>query len=136
SLTACSSTATSRLREIDYQHLRLVKSPSRPRDGFFLRAGGPPIIGAYGGRSLHEQSHGESFLALMPHRLRGRGLYILDEPEPALSPTPRRRRSSSSPPPRRSSRPIRAPGSCSSTPRASGPCARRRPSTTPSPGSS
>src|SRR5438093_11150363 len=87
SLTACSSTATSRLREIDYQHLRLVKSPSRPRDGFFLRAGGPPIIGAYVARSLHEQSHGKSFLALMLHRLRGRGLYILDEPEAALSPT-------------------------------------------------
>jgi predicted ATPase len=50
-------------------------------------AGGPPIVGAYGGRSLHEQSHGESFLALMLNRFRGRGLYILDEPEAALSPT-------------------------------------------------
>src|SRR5438093_585803 len=81
-----------------------------PTDSFFLRASGPQIIGAYGGRSLHRQSHGESFLALMLHRLRGRGLYILDEPEPALSPTPRRSRSSSSPPTRRSSWPIRAPG--------------------------
>ena len=88
-----------------HQHLRLVKSPGRPKDGFFLRAesffnvatsideidadpaGGAPIIGAYGGRSLHEQSHGESFLALLLHRFRGRGLYILDEPEAALSPT-------------------------------------------------
>jgi predicted ATPase len=47
---------------------------------------GSPIIDAYGGRSLHQQSHGESFFALMTHRFRGRGLYILDEPEAALSP--------------------------------------------------
>lgn len=86
-------------------HLRLVRSARRPRDGFFLRAesffnvatdiermdaepeGGARIIGAYGGRSLHEQSHGESVLALMLERFRGHGLYILDEPEAALSPT-------------------------------------------------
>jgi predicted ATPase len=42
---------------------------------------------SYGGKSLHHQSHGESFLALLEHRLRGDGLYILDEPEAALSPT-------------------------------------------------
>ena len=88
-----------------YQCLRLVKSTRRPRDGFFLRAEsffnvasdiermdaepsfGPPVIDSYGGRSLHEQSHGESFLALMLNRFGGRGLYILDEPEAALSPT-------------------------------------------------
>jgi predicted ATPase len=35
---------------------------------------------------LHEQSHGESFLALVQHRFRGNGLYLLDEPEAALSP--------------------------------------------------
>ena len=87
-----------------YKYLRVVKSYRRPRDGFFLRAesffnvataidrmdaepeGGAPIIRAYGGVSLHEQSHGESFLALMKHRFRGQGLYILDEPEAALSP--------------------------------------------------
>jgi predicted ATPase len=85
--------------------LRLVKSPFRPRDGFFLRAEsffnvasdierldaeesfGPPLINSYGGRSLHEQSHGESFLSLMLNRFGGNGLYILDEPEAALSPT-------------------------------------------------
>ncbi len=49
-------------------------------------ADAPPVINAYGGRSLHEQSHGESFLALMNHRFGGQGLYILDEPEAALSP--------------------------------------------------
>ncbi len=36
--------------------------------------GGPPIVNSYGGRSLHEQSHGESFTALLEHRLRGDGL--------------------------------------------------------------
>lgn len=88
-----------------HEHLTLVKGISRPKDGFFLRAEsffnlateierldaepafGPPIINSYGGRSLHEQSHGESFLALMMNRFGGHGLYILDEPEAALSPT-------------------------------------------------
>lgn len=79
--------------------IRLGKGVSRPTDGYFLRAEsffnvateieklGGGLIGAYGGRSLHEQSHGESFLALLVHRFRGDGLYILDEPEAALSPT-------------------------------------------------
>lgn len=88
-----------------HEFLRLVKSPQRARDGFFLRAEsffnvateienldaepafGPPIIDSYGGRSLHEQSHGESFFALMNHRFGGQGFYVLDEPEAALSPT-------------------------------------------------
>ena len=86
-----------------HRYLRLARSPRRPRDGYFLRAesyfnvaseierldregGGPPIIAAYGGISLHEQSHGESFLALATHRFRGKGFYVLDEPEAALSP--------------------------------------------------
>lgn len=47
---------------------------------------GRPIRESYGGRSLHEQSHGESFLSLVLHRFGPRGLYILDEPEAALSP--------------------------------------------------
>lgn len=88
-----------------HQTLTLVKGIRRPRDGFFLRAesffnlatdiermdaepaGGPPIIASYGGRSLHEQSHGESFFALMMNRFGGHGFYVLDEPEAALSPT-------------------------------------------------
>ncbi|KQL47170.1 AAA family ATPase [Brevibacillus choshinensis] len=41
---------------------------------------------AYGGRSLHEQSHGESFLSLFTNRFTGKGIYLLDEPEAALSP--------------------------------------------------
>ena len=42
----------------------------------------------YGGKEMHQQSHGESFLALFNNRLRtfGRSIYILDEPETALSP--------------------------------------------------
>jgi predicted ATPase len=88
-----------------HEHLRLIKSARRARDGFFLRAEsffnvateierlddepsfGPPIIDSYGGRSLHEQSHGESFFALMNNRFSGQGFYVLDEPEAALSPT-------------------------------------------------
>lgn len=88
-----------------HTYLRAVRSAERPRDGFFLRAEsyfnvateienldsvpapGPPIALAYGPRALHEQSHGESFLALIQHRFHGRGLYLLDEPEAALSPT-------------------------------------------------
>jgi predicted ATPase len=87
-----------------HQFVRLVRGVRRPRDGFFLRAesyfnvgtqiealdrdpGGPPIIDSYGGVSLHEQSHGESFFALLEHRFGGQGLYILDEPEAALSPS-------------------------------------------------
>ena len=69
--------------------------------GFFLRAESffnfashldqlqredPRSLSSYGGVSLHEQSHGESFLALARNRFgRGRGIYILDEPEAALS---------------------------------------------------
>ncbi len=41
----------------------------------------------YGGRSLHEQSHGESFLSLFLHRFKGKAIYLLDEPEAALSPS-------------------------------------------------
>lgn len=41
---------------------------------------------AYGGRSLHEQSHGESFMSLFSNRFNGNAIYLLDEPEAALSP--------------------------------------------------
>src|SRR5436309_12160421 len=41
----------------------------------------------YGGKSLHEQSHGESFMATMTNKLRGAGIYLFDEPEAALSPS-------------------------------------------------
>lgn len=47
---------------------------------------GAPVISSYGGVSLHKQSHGESFMSLVENRFGGNGLYILDEPEAALSP--------------------------------------------------
>ena len=85
------------------EHLRLLKGTRRRRDGFFLRAesfynvasnideldvggGGRRVVDSYGGVSLHAQSHGESFMALVENRFGGKGLYILDEPEAALSP--------------------------------------------------
>lgn len=40
----------------------------------------------YGGKSLHQQSHGESFLSLFSNRFHGKAIYLLDEPEAALSP--------------------------------------------------
>jgi len=87
-----------------HRYLRIGRGLVRPHDGFFLRAESffnlatniedmdavesmaPPVIDSYGGKSLHEQSHGESFLALMTQRFGGNGIYILDEPEAALSP--------------------------------------------------
>lgn len=49
-------------------------------------AAGPPIIAAYGGRSLHTRSHGETFFTLLDCKFRRNGLFLLDEPEAALSP--------------------------------------------------
>ena len=85
-------------------YILAVRGATYLRDGFFLRAEsfynmassidqmdrepgiGAPVINSYGGVSLHRQSHGESFLALVENRFGGNGLYILDEPEAALSP--------------------------------------------------
>lgn len=99
-----------------YNQLLLSKSFYHPKDGFFLRAESfynlaseiddldiesysadenfstlefestSTFLDAYGGQSLHRQSHGESFLSLIQNRFRGKGLYLLDEPEAALSP--------------------------------------------------
>lgn len=44
------------------------------------------VYKSYGGKSLHEQSHGESFLSFFTNRLDKEGFYIFDEPEAALSP--------------------------------------------------
>lgn len=76
--------------------VRLIRPPRRPSDGYFLRAESffnvatevdrLGVTRGYGGVSLHEQSHGESFMALLLNRFLGDGLYILDEPEAALSP--------------------------------------------------
>jgi predicted ATPase len=85
------------------QAMTLTRTRARPMDGFFLRAESffnfatemddlekVPFCAngyfSYGGKSLHEQSHGESFFSLFLNRFNGHGLYLLDEPEAALSP--------------------------------------------------
>jgi len=90
--------------------VHLSRSGHRPYDSYFLRAesfynvatqvevlesvdraavrGLPlPPLEDYGGAKLHEQSHGESFFTVLTERLAGGGLYLMDEPEAALSPT-------------------------------------------------
>lgn len=79
--------------------LRHSRGPRRMRgtDGFFFRAESFFNVAtqiernyypsAYGDKSLHEQSHGESFFSLVLNRFKGNGLYLLDEPESALSPS-------------------------------------------------
>ncbi|MGH8896374.1 MAG: AAA family ATPase [Egibacteraceae bacterium] len=82
-------------------YLRLTRSARRPSTEYFLRAesfynvatevealervDSGLLASSYGGRSLHQRSHGESFLALTMHRFGPKGLYLLDEPESALS---------------------------------------------------
>lgn len=78
-------------------NLRLARSTPAPRDGYFLRAESffnvatymdeMGYLEGYGGKSLHRQSHGESFMAVLLNKLRGNGIYLLDEPEAALSPS-------------------------------------------------
>jgi predicted ATPase len=88
-----------------YRHLRIVRGFRRARANYFLRAESffnvaseiekldaefsfsPKIGPSYGGKDLHAQSHGESFMALLVNKLRGDGLYLFDEPEAALSPS-------------------------------------------------
>lgn len=82
--------------------IRIGKGIIAPKDGFFLRAESfynaasyldvlqkedpqKKALKVYGDKSLHEQSHGESFFALFTNRFGGHGVYILDEPEAALS---------------------------------------------------
>lgn len=86
-----------------YKSLTLSKY-RLPKDGFFLRAESfynaasyieetyygefkSKQMTVYGDKSLHHQSHGESFMTLIQNRFRGNGVYLLDEPEAALSPS-------------------------------------------------
>jgi predicted ATPase len=79
-----------------HDHLRIRQSHKKPRDYFFLRAESfynvatyadeTRYLGGYEGKSLHKRSHGEAFLTILNHKLRGEGLYLFDEPEAALSP--------------------------------------------------
>ncbi len=78
-----------------HDSLRLVRGLQKPKDEYFLRAESffnvatymddVGYTDSYGG-SLHERSHGEAFMALLLNKFRGKGLYLLDEPEAALSP--------------------------------------------------
>lgn len=76
--------------------IRPVRAPIKARDGYFLRAESFFNTATYletvgssrsGQAGLHEQSHGEGFFDLFENRLSGDGLYIMDEPEAALSPS-------------------------------------------------
>ena len=95
-------TATRESHSPLHRHLRLVRGTRRIRDGYFLRAesffnvatyldrmraevGGARALIPYGGKSLHEQSHGESFIALIANRFGADSFFVLDEPEAALS---------------------------------------------------
>ena len=73
----------------------------KPKNGYFFRAESFYNVASYidsiaqfdgraydsyGGKSLHQQSHGESFLSFFKNRLGSGGFFIFDEPEAALSP--------------------------------------------------
>ena len=83
-----------------FEELTAVRADLSYRNAFFFRAesfynvasevdriaeNDLRMLDSYGGVSLHEQSHGESFMALFTNRMRSKGLYIVDEPEAALS---------------------------------------------------
>jgi predicted ATPase len=80
-----------------FKYLKTVKSFKKPSDYYFLRAESfynvatymeeVNYLEEYGKTSLHKQSHGESFMAALSLKLKGKGLYIFDEPEAALSPS-------------------------------------------------
>ena len=94
--TKQSTFSTNRTHSDLDQYIRQVKNFKQPKDGYFLRAESfynlatfmddVGYLEGYGGKSLHQQSHGESFMATLVNKLRGNGLYLMDEPEAALSP--------------------------------------------------
>lgn len=78
------------------KYIRTVKGYKKPKDHYFLRAESfynvatymdeVGYLEGYGGKSLHQRSHGEAFLTTMTTKLKGKGFYLFDEPEAALSP--------------------------------------------------
>ena len=83
-----------------FEGLVAVRADLTYKDTFFFRAESyynvaseidrlaemdPRFYANYGGRSIHTRSHGEGFMSLIQNRLNGRGIYIFDEPEAALS---------------------------------------------------
>lgn len=95
--TKQSTFSTKRTHSPLHSYLKTIKSFKHPEDGYFLRAESfynlatlmddTGHLKMYGGKSLHQQSHGESFMATLVNKLQGNGLYIMDEPEAALSPS-------------------------------------------------
>lgn len=89
--------ATKDSHSLLYRYIRLSRSAIMPNDSYFLRAESFYNVATeidrlevqkyYGGRSLHEMSHGEAFFTLFEERFSGHSLYFLDEPEAALSPS-------------------------------------------------
>ncbi|NHM33899.1 AAA family ATPase [Neobacillus terrae] len=89
--------------ELD-EYISVARGANKAKDSFFFRAEtfynlasnieeldsepglGRKIIDSFGGKSLHNQSHGEAFFAAFMDRFQGNGLNILDEPEASLSP--------------------------------------------------
>lgn len=78
-----------------YESLRTIKSYKKPKDYYFLRAESFYNVGTYMnelnylvgyGGNIHERSHGEAFIKVLTSKLKGKGLYLFDEPESALSP--------------------------------------------------
>lgn len=79
-----------------YNVLKLIKSYKKPKDYYFLRAESFYNVGTYMnklgytvqyGGNIHKRSHGEAFFNVLSNKLQGQGLYLMDEPEAALSPT-------------------------------------------------
>lgn len=78
------------------RHLRMSRSFKRPQYGYFMRAESffnvatymdkEIRVPSYGGKELHARSHGEAFMSVLLDKFRANGLYLLDEPEAALSP--------------------------------------------------
>ena len=97
--------ATRRSESTLHTAIDLVRGARREKDGYFLRAecmynvattlekldesggAGPRLIDSYGGVSIHDQSHGESFFAIIANRLSDDSFIVMDEPESALSPS-------------------------------------------------
>lgn len=78
------------------RHIRMSRSVRRAKDSYFLRAESffnvatymdREIGSSYDGKPLHARSHGEAFMSVLLDKFKGNGLYLLDEPEAALSPT-------------------------------------------------
>jgi len=76
-----------------HEVIRVVRGVPFPTDAYFLRAESFFNVATYMDEidspdpSLHRQSHGEAFMQILVEKLRGQGLYLLDEPEAALSPS-------------------------------------------------